>query len=116
MSFVNHCESLLQEFTREYGERDFRKIYDELTNSLTFKKNLPVLTNQHRPPNSTELIAIIQNIRFFAFSSKRNTSIAATILLMMWNQNCNCNNLICDDSNLLYILENVHEKSSKLLW
>jgi hypothetical protein len=110
------CTETLQEFIREYGEKKHRQVYDELINSSSFKKNFPIITTENGPPNSTELIAIIQNIRFFSFSNKRDTKIAAIILLMMWNGQCNPNNEICDDSKLSSILENVFEKSSGLLW
>jgi len=114
--FATLCISTIQEFVREYGEKKHRKIYDELVNSSSFKKNFPLLTSENRPPTSTVLIVVVQNIRFFVFSNKRNTAIAATILLMMWNGVCNRNNDICDDSKLKYILENVIEKSSNMLW
>lgn len=114
--FATLCVETIQEFVKEYGEKKHRQIYNELVTSSSFKKNFPIITTGNRPPNSTELIAIVQNIRFFAFSSKRNTAIAATILLVMWNGECNRNNEICDDSKLKNILENVYEKSSGLLW
>jgi len=114
--FKTLCTETIQEFIREYGEKKHRQIYDELVNSSSFKKNFPIMTTGDRPPNATELIAIVQNIRFFAFSNKRNTTIAATILLIMWNGQCNSNIEICDDSKLLNILENVFEKSSGMLW
>lgn len=114
--FATLCVETIQEFVKEYGEKKHYQIYDELINSSSFKKNWPIIITGDRPPNSTELIVIVQNIRFFTFSSKRNTAIAATILLMMWNGECNRNNEICDDNKLKNILENVFEKSSGLLW
>ena len=114
--FETLCVSTIQEFVKEYGEKKHRKIYDELVNSSSFRKNFTILTRGNRPPNSTELIAVVQNIRYFSFSNKRNTAIAATILLMMWNGYCNSGHEICDDSKLKYILENVYEKTSNLLW
>ncbi len=106
----------IQEFVKEYGEKKYRQIYDTLLTSSSFKKNLPLLMTGDRPPNSSELIVVVQNIRSFAFSSKRNTAIAATILLIKWNELCNSNNEICDDSKLIKILENAFEKTSGLLW
>lgn len=114
--FATLCVDTIQEFVSEYGEKKHHQIYNELVNSTSFEKNFPIITNGNRPPNSTELIAIVQNIRFFAFSSKRNTAIAATILLIMWNGQSNRNHEICDDSKLKSILENVFEKSAGLLW
>lgn len=114
--FATLCTDTIQDFIREYGEKKHRQIYDELVNSSSFKKNLPILRTGNRSPNATELIAIVQNIRFFAFSSKRNTTIAAIILLMIWNGLCNTKNGICDDRKLKEILKNILEKSSNLLW
>ena len=106
----------IQEFVSEYGEKKYRQVYDALVSSSSFKKNLPILMAGDRPPNPSELVVVVQNIRFFVFSSKRNTAIAATILLIKWNELCNSNNEICDDSKLIKILENVFEKASGLLW
>lgn len=114
--FASLCTGTIQDFIREYGEKKHRKIYNELINSSSFKKNLPILRTGNRPPNATELIVIVSNIRFFAFSNKRNTTIAATILLMIWNGLCNTKNEICDDPKLKEILKNIIEKSSNLLW
>ncbi len=106
----------IQEFVNEYGEKKYRKVYDALVSSPSFKKNLPILMAGDRPPNSSELIVVVQNIRSFAFSSKRYTAIAATILLIKWNKLCNSNNEICDDSELIKLLDNVFEKAAGLLW
>lgn len=114
--FATVCIETIQNFIKEYGEKKHHQIYDELINSSSFKKNWPIITTGDRPPNSSELLAIVQNIRFFAFSNKRNTTIAATILLMMWRGECNRNNEICEDEKLLQILENLNEKSSNMLW
>lgn len=116
IDFATLCVDTLQGFINEYGEKKHRQIYNELINSSSFNKNYPIITSSNRPPNSSELVAIIQSISFFTLSNKRNTTIAATILLMMWNGQCNRNNEICDDSKLKFILENVIEKSSNLLW
>jgi hypothetical protein len=115
-NFKSTCTETLQDFVREHGEKKHRQIYDELTNSSSFKKNYPILTAGNRPPNAAELIVIVQNIRFFSFSNKRNTTIAAIILLMMWNGQCNSDNEICDDDKLLRILEAAIEKSAALMW
>jgi len=114
--FATLCVDTLQEFIKEYGEKKHRRIYNKLINASSFNKNYPIFASSDLPPNSTELMAVIQSIRFFAFSNKRNTIIAATILLMMWNGECNRNNDICDDSKLKFILQNVIAKSSNLLW
>ncbi len=114
--FKTLSSGIIEKFVREYGEKKHQKIYDELVNSSSFERNFPILTSGNRPPNSTELIKVVQNIRFFAFSNKMNTAIAATILIMMWSRCCNSSNEICDDSELKYILENVLDKTSNLLW
>jgi len=114
--FATICTGTIQNFIKEYGDKKHRQIYDELINSSSFKKNWPIITTGGRAPNSSELLTIVQNIRFFAFSNKRNTTIAVTILLIMWNGECNRNNEVCEDEQLLNILEKVTEKSSNLLW
>jgi len=110
------CEETIQDFVREYGENKYRQIHDKLINSSSLKKNYHIIENTNRPPNSSELIVIVQNIKFFTFSSKKYTAIAATLLLMAWNELNNKNQEICDDTKLINIINSVFEKAYGLLW
>ena len=114
--FKQTSEEAIREFIKEYGEKKYRQIFDKITKSASVKKNLVVLLSLNRPPNSSELLAIVQNDSFFLFSNKRNTAIAATILLRRWDEYCNSDNLISDDYKLIEILEKLYSKTSGLLW
>jgi hypothetical protein len=114
--FEETCNIALTEFKIEYGEKKYNQIYKNVLTSSSFKKNMPILIGQRGYPNSTQLIAIIQNIPFFTFSSKKNTAIGGTILLYKWNLTCNINNVICRDEDLIEVVNELFKKSSELLY
>lgn len=114
--FENVYNETITEFKREYGEKKYNQIYDKVVNSSSFKKNFLIFMGGNLLPSPAELVAVIQNIPFFTFSSKKYTAIGGAIFLNKWNSFCNTKNEVCEDEILVSILESLFEKSSGLLW
>lgn len=109
---IQQCFS---EFIQGYGEKQFRKIKDKLLSSSSYQKKLHLIVGYYQPIRSGILIAIVSNISFFAFSSKRNTAIGALILLQQWIQFSNPNYDVMSKDQVVTLVEEIMQKSSAML-
>lgn len=115
-SFENLFFESLAEFRKEYGDVKFNKICDEVSNSKYVIITLGNFALQDYAPSEKSMLKVIGSSWFFIKTNKKNVAIGMAIFLFLWHQQCNKDNRVLDDNELVQKLERVFIKSKGLLF
>lgn len=108
-------KSYLEEFKKEFGEREFNSILNKIAKSEKVAKLINQSIDKNVALTHNEIVPCIMSMISFMFANKNKVALASVLVLQRWNYECNTYYQLKDDHELYKSLRDILKSCDEML-
>lgn len=111
---MNTINSFLTDYKTEFGERNLRKLINEVNSAKRFNSFIVECKTRRLLPNPNDFYACIMNSIFYSFAGKYKLIALSMLLLNRWNEDVNKTYGLMDENDLDHFAKRLIQEGNQL--